>query len=47
MPVKTILMTPALDDEFHSHLRLVEPSDADFIFGLRTDPDLGQHYAIG
>jgi len=33
----------ALRTEFRSHLRLVEPSDADFIVKLRTDTNLNRH----
>jgi hypothetical protein len=34
---------PCLDDEFFTHLRLVEPDDAEFIVQLRSDTALNKH----
>lgn len=38
-----LLKSPSMDDEFFTHMRFVEPEDADFICGLRSDPALNQH----
>lgn len=43
MPSKKMLTSPALNSEFSSCLRLVEPSDAQFICSLRADPVLNKH----
>lgn len=38
-----LMQSPAMDDEFFSCLRFVEPEDAEFICGLRSDPALNRH----
>lgn len=38
-----LIQSPAMDDEFFSHLRFVEIEDAEFICNLRNDPSLN-HY---
>ena len=43
MSLNKLLQSPALDDEFFTHLRMVEPDDAQFICDLRSDPSLNQH----
>lgn len=43
MSVDKLLSSPALDPEFFSCFRFVEPTDAEFICKLRADPNLNQH----
>ena len=38
-----LLRSPAMDDKFFSHVRFVEPEDAEFICGLRSDQNLNEH----
>ncbi|WP_291727538.1 GNAT family N-acetyltransferase [Leisingera sp. F5] len=43
MQIDRVLSSPALDQSYQSHLRLVKPSDAAFICQLRADPALNRH----
>ncbi|UWQ31989.1 GNAT family N-acetyltransferase [Leisingera sp. M527] len=43
MSVSSLLKSPALDPNFQSYLRLVEPYDAAFVCQLRADPALNRH----
>ena len=40
---EALLRSPAMDDEFFSNVRFVEPEDAEFICGLRSDKNLNEH----
>lgn len=41
--MRKLLLSPALDDEFVTHLRLVEPDDAGFVAQSRSDVSLSRH----
>jgi hypothetical protein len=39
----TLLKSPSMDDEFFTHVRFVQPEDAEFICRLRADQQLNKH----
>ena len=41
--VMDLLHSPSMDDEFFTHIRFLEPIDANFISNLRSDPKLNRH----
>lgn len=43
MSVQKLLLSPALDDEFFTHLRLAETDDAAFVAQLYSDPTSNRH----
>lgn len=43
MSRSSLLRSPSMDDEFFTHLRFVEPEDAEFICKLRSDQSLNKH----
>lgn len=43
MLVKKLLLSPALDDEFFTHLSLADLEDAAFVAELRLDPMPNRH----
>jgi hypothetical protein len=43
MSRSALLNSPSMDDEFFTHVRFVEPEDAEFICNLRSDQSLNKH----
>ena len=43
MSSQKLLLSPALDDEFFTHLRLAEPDDARFVAQLHSDATANRH----